>query len=460
MEARCPHRAFGIARRSTPHPPPPPLRPKIPTPPVLPSRAASFIFARFMSRRFFTPARSAVIALATATLLLAGCATTPMAPPVPLTGDALIDGNARLAVALPKDRVLWEYRVAATALRRGLFEEAREKLDAALAQAAANYGNVNSEAAKSRRMFRKESDKPFVGEPYERAMASFYRGIVYWSVGEPDNARALMRSAQLLDSDTQDKTYAGDYVLFDYLDGYASEKLGGDGSDALVRSRANAKAQGRVAPPDYDRKANVMIFAEYGRGPRKYAGGEYSEQLRFITEQSRARSAVLHIDGRTVKLPAYDDLHFQAISRGGRIMDHVLGNKAVFKETTNTVGDVALIGAAVSANNIRRYDGSYNKDAQNVAIGLAAVGILSKLASSATTPEADTRTWDNLPQYISFAALRLAPGDYPATLTFLDASGNPVSSGTRQITITVPAPDPSIGPAPQDTVIFLSELPN
>ncbi|WP_138223171.1 hypothetical protein [Nibricoccus aquaticus] len=413
-----------------------------------------------MSRRFFNPSRTAVIALTTATLMLAGCATIEPTPYVPLTGDALVDGNAQLAVARAKDKVLWEYRIAATAMRRGLFEEARAKLDDALAQAAANYGNINSEAARSRRMFRKESDKPFVGEPYERAMASFYRGIVYWSVGEPDNARALMRSAQLLDSDTVDKTYAGDYVLFDYLDGYASEKLGGDGSDALARSRANARAQGRATPPDYDRKANVMIFAEYGRGPRKYAGGEYSEQLKFTTDQSRARGAILQIDGRTVKLPAYDDINFQATSRGGRIMDHVLGNKAVFKGTTNTVGDVALVGAAVSANNIRRYDGSYNKDAANVAIGLAAIGIISKIASSAANSEADTRTWDNLPQYISFAALRLAPGEYPATLTFVDASGNPLPSGTRQITLTVPAPDPSIGAAPQDTVIFLSELPN
>ncbi len=414
-----------------------------------------------MLRRFLTTQRISLLAILAATLLLAGCTTAPLAPRVPLTGDALIDGNAQLAVALPKDRVLWEYRIAATALRRGQFEESREKLDSALAQAAASYGNINSEAARSRRMFRRESDKPFIGEPYERAMASFYRGIVYWSVGEPDNARALLRTAQLLDSDTQDKTYAGDYVLFDYLDGYASEKLGGDGSDALARARANAKAQGRTAPPAYDRQANVMIFAEYGRGPRKYAAGEYSEKLRFITEPSRTRRALLEVDGRTIPLPAYDDLHYQATTRGGRVMDHILGNKAVFKGATDAVGDVALVGAAVAANNIRRYDGSRNRDAANVAVGLAAVGILSKIASAATTPEADTRTWENLPQYLSFAALRLAPGTYPATLTFLDAAGNPLPfNGRRTLTITVPEPTPTIGAAPQDTVIFLSELPN
>lgn len=414
-----------------------------------------------MSRQFFTPVRSAAVAITVATLMLSGCTTSSYnAPAVPLTGDALVDNNAMLAAAKQKDKVLWQYRVASTAMRRGLFEEAREKLDAALTEAAANYGNVNSEAAKSRRMFRNESDKPFVGEPFERAMASFYRAIIYWNVGEPDNARALMRSAQLLDSDTVDKTYAGDYVLFDYLDGYASEKLGGDGSDALARARASAKTQGRTPPPDYDPKANVLIFAEYGRGPLKYAGGEYSEQLRFTHYQSRTRSARLQVDGRTINLPAYDDITFQATTRGGRVMDHILGNKAVFKDRANTVGDVALMGAAVAATGAYHSNGTSNKEAQAAAIGLAAVGIFSKIASAATTPEADTRSWETLPQFLSFAALRLAPGEYPATLTMLDEAGKPVPSGTREIKITVPAPDPTIGATQQDTVIFLSELKN
>ncbi|PTY01379.1 hypothetical protein DB347_25485, partial [Opitutaceae bacterium EW11] len=114
--------------------------------PVCASRHA--IADRFSRRAFATSAGMALL------LTLAGCASGPSAPQIALTGDALVDGNAQLAVALPKDRVLWEYRVAATALRRGSLDEARAKLDDALAQAAANFGNINSEAAKSRRMFR------------------------------------------------------------------------------------------------------------------------------------------------------------------------------------------------------------------------------------------------------------------------------------------------------------------
>lgn len=384
-------------------------------------------------------------------VILAGCESTPTTPPVPVTGDPVVDGNAHLAVAPAKDRALWEYRVAASALRRGQFDEAKTKLDDALALAGANYGNSNKEAAKSRRMFRSESDKPFVGEPYERVMANYYRGIICWRDGEPDNARALFRSGELIDSDTEEKTYAGDYVLLDYLDGLVSAKLGGDGSDALARARASAKKQGRAGLPDYDPNSNVMLFVEYGHGPRKYSGGEYGEQLKFYTEQSRIRSARLTVDSRYVALPPYDDLNFQASTRGGRLMDHVLGNKAVFKETTDVVGDVALVGALAAAEHGGR-------DADRAAVGLAAIGLISKIASAATTPEADIRSWDNLPQQLSFAALRLAPGDHPATVEYLDANAQVVENLTQRFTISVPSSGSGVNGVPPDVVLFLSDL--
>ena len=406
-----------------------------------------------MSRRLFSRFHALLFL---PVIFFAGCETTPTRPPVPVTGDPVVDGNAQLAAAPAKDRALWEYTIAAAALRRGQFDEAKAKLDDALAVAAANYGQVNSEAAKSRRLFRNESDKPFIGEPYERVMASFYRGILYWRDGEPDNARALFRSGELLDSDTQDKTYAGDYVLLDYLDGLASAKLGAgtsDGADALARARSNAKHQHRAALPDYNLNANVMIFAEYGHGPTKYSGGEYGEQLKFFTEQSAERSARLQIDGQYVALPPYDDIDFQATTRGGRLMDNVLGNKAVFKQTTDTIGDVALIGALGAANHGSR-------DSEKVALGLAAIGLISKVASAATTPQADLRSWRNLPQYLSFAAIQLTPGDHNATLEIFDAHGQVIPRLTQHFTISVPTQDSSIGGKSPDVVVFCSQHKN
>ena len=296
---------------------------------------------------------------------LAGCYTAPR-PVVPYTGDPVVDGNANLAVAPEQDKALWEYRIAAAALRRGQNAEATAKLDDALARTAGALA-PGAQAAKSRKLFGREETKPFAGEPYERIMGNYYRGLIYWRDGEPDNARALFRSGQFIDSDTENKTYSGDWVLLDYLDGLATRKLAGDGSDALARARASAQAQSRPVPPDYDAKANVLVFAEYGPGPLKYASGEYGELLKFTVDKSPVAFARLTVDGRTLELPPYDDVSWQATTRGGRVMDHILGNKAVFKQRSETVGDVALVGALGTA--------AYGtgKDSQNLAIGLAAL---------------------------------------------------------------------------------------
>lgn len=397
-----------------------------------------------MTRRI--PRILAAVGLA-ALALLAGCATAPSQPAFVPTGDPIVDGNARLATARPQDRVLWDYRIAAAALRLGNFDEARAKLDDAILNMGGILANT-ADARRARSLFSGESAKTFIGEPYERVMAYYYRGILYWHDGQPDNARACFRTGQFIDGDAETAAYKSDYVLLDYLEGLASAKLSADGGDAFKRAQANAR--GRTLP-SYDPQANVLVFAEFGQGPRKYPGGEYGEQLRFMVADSRAHSATLTVDGRTVVLPAYDDLNYQATTRGGRVMDHILGNKAVFKTTTNTVGDAALIGSIIAADNIRRGDGTKRHDAENAAIALGAIGLIGKIAAAATTPEADVRTWENLPQRLSFAALRLPAGTYAATLEFLDANGRTLPASTQQVTINVD--DPA-----RDTVVFLSEL--
>lgn len=386
------------------------------------------------------------ISVLAALLLVAGCASAPQKE-IAYTGDPVVDGNAELAAARPQDRVLWEYRIAGAALRTGNFEEAKARLDDAILHMGGIIAN-SADAKKARSLFGDESSKTFIGEPYERVMAYYYRGILYWRDGQPDNARACFRTGEFIDSDAENDSYKSDYVLLDYLDGLASEKLAADGADALKRAQANVK--GAVLPA-YDRDANVLVFAEFGRGPRKYPGGEYGEQLKFMATDSRVHSAVLTIEGRRVPLPAYDDLNYQATTRGGRVMDHILGNKAVFKQTANTVGDVALIGGVVAADNIYRRDGSRSQDAQTAAIALGAIGLISKIASAATTPKADVRTWDNLPQRLSFAALRLAPGVHAGKVEFLDASGQALPGLEQELTIKV-------DDSSRDTIVFVSEL--
>ena len=420
-----------------------------------------------LSSRERRPPVVALLALSAAALLaLAGCETLPEPParrPAARTGDPIIDGNADLAAAPDKDRVLLEYRLAATALRLGNFDVAKAKLDDAIARIGGLISGPDDAAKRSRGLFTAEREKVFIGEPYERVMAFYYRGLLYWRDGQPDNARACFRSAQLIDSDAETAAYQSDYVLLDYLDGLASAKLAADGADALARAQKLTKNK----LPSYDPSANVLCFVEFGRGPRKYAGGESGEQLRFHTEPSRIRSASLTVGEQTVHFLPWDNLNFQAVTRGGRVMDHVLGNKAVFKKGADTVGNVALVGAAVAADNIysekrrvvtdekgrRRVvtETERNEGAQTTAIALGLIGIFSKIAAAATQTHADTRMWDNLPQYLSFGTLHLPPGEHPAVLQFYDANGQAVADLTRRLTLTVD--DPA-----KDTVVILSEL--
>jgi len=378
-------------------------------------------------------------------LLLTGCETLPDRSRIAYTGDPVIDGKSELQVALPKDKVVWNYRVAAAALRRGQPDEARIQLDTAIPLVGGILAN-GADAKKARRLFSGEDSKTFIGEPYERVMAFYYRAILYWQDGQADNARACYRTGQFIDSDAEADTYKGDYILLDYLEGFITAKLAGDGSDALARARKNSK----LRLPDYDTEANLIVFGEFGNGPRKYAGGEFGEELRFGTTNSATSFARLSIGDTIVAIQTYDDLNFQATTRGGRVMDHILGRKAVFKSATDTIGDAALVGGVVAASQINRWDGRKSHNAENLALALGAVGLISKLASAATVAKADTREWNNLPQRLAWGCARVAPGEYNAKLEFFDTQGRLLGVKTRMIPVTVKADG--------DTVLFVSEL--
>src|SRR4051812_10365465 len=213
-----------------------------------------------------------ITAVAGVTLFLfAGCAELPDDQTGAAGATAADRRVAAPASAAERERVLVDYRSAGTALRRGNFDEAKARLDDAIARIGGIITN-DADAARARSLFAAESTKVFIGEPYERVMAYYYRGILYWRDGEPDNARACFRSGQVIDSDPELEQYDADYVLLDYLDGFASAKLQGDGTDAFKRAQQHA-GEKRPLPP-YNVSANVLIFAEYGYGPRKYAAGQ------------------------------------------------------------------------------------------------------------------------------------------------------------------------------------------
>jgi hypothetical protein len=86
---------------------------------------------------------------------------------------------------------------------------------------------------------------------------------------------------------------------------------------------------------------------------------------------------------------------------------------------------------------------------QNIGFGIALAGLVTKLISEAATPQADTRNWDNLPQFLSFALLQLNPGRHEVTVEFQDSQNRVVSNLTKTLTVEV-TPD-------RDKVVFVSD---
>jgi hypothetical protein len=369
-------------------------------------------------------------------LTFAGCVTQP--PAVRLTGNIMVDGPMMITNGPPQDKVLWQYRTAAAAMRLGQYQMAKELLDDALLTAGGISTDKSAKLARS--YFHPESTKTFIGEPYERVMAYYYRGILYWMDGEPDNARACFRSAAIQDADAENHQYAADYALLDYLDGLATMKLAGDGSDAFQRAEKEAR---QYKPPPYDANANVLFFLEFDPGPFKYATGRYHEELRFGVPRPPVHSAEVEVDGQRIRVGPFDDLYFQATTRGGRVMDHILANKAVFKTSTDVAGTAAIVGGTIAAS-------QNNRTSEQVGLGLIAAGVISKIFSATTRPAADTRTWGNLPRYLSFASLSLPPGEHTARVEFIDQAGNVMPNFTKTITFNVPSDG-------KDKVVFVSD---
>lgn len=338
-----------------------------------------------------------------------------------------------------RNRQLDDYRAGLRALRGGDLVTARQRLDnATLTLGGLSVGDKTAKEA--RNYFKEESRKNFRGEPYERAMAFYYRGILYWMDGEPDNARACFRSAAVQDMAPEIGITEADWTLLDYLDGFATVKLHGDGQDRLQRARKESRIN---PPPDYDPQANVLVFLECGTGPTKYATGEYGEQLRFRAGSAPGSLLQLVVNGQTNKFGPYDDLSYQATTRGGRVMDHVLAGKAVFKSSTDAFGDAAVISGAILAAGGQGSRGA----ADEVGFGLLAAGLISKAISAATTPSADTRTWDNLPNFLGFAALRVPPGAHSLQVQFQNPQGQPLTTRTLDFQVL----------AGRDTVLFVSD---
>ena len=332
----------------------------------------------------------------------------------PVVQQLLAEGN--------RNFVLNHLRLGVQAMEIGQHDVAARSFDEALGVITSVYADSES-AARARSLWVEEGQKDFRGEPYERAMAFYYRGVLDLMNGEYDTARAAFRSGLLQDAFAEEEQHRADFAMLLYLDGWSSFLLG----DASMAAESFAEA--RVLRPDLplpEAGDNVLVIAESGPSPRKLADGighaklVYRRGKRF-TEQ---RAALVTADGPQTLYPL-EDIFWQASTRGGRPVDAILEGQLQFRNTTEGLGSVLSDASVAFTQNNNYYSGGGSSGTANV---VGAVGIVALAFAARSKPQADTRYWDNLPDAVHVMTRKLGTGAEPDWgVQYLDRAGNPVA---------------------------------
>ncbi|MEE8142825.1 MAG: hypothetical protein V3T77_06975 [Planctomycetota bacterium] len=328
---------------------------------------------------------------------------------------AYLRGEEGRAVELFQDRAqeavgnyaLEESLLGTAALTAGDYRTARE----ALIEAGRVMGSFPGNSPKQvGALIGRESNKVYLGDPYEVAMNSLYSALLLLAKGDEENARAALKQGILADSDSKEERYKSDNLALYLLEAFLSLR---DGKSDLARRDLEQvlalDPDNEFASPSLLQNANTVILIDVGKGPRKVGAGKFGELARFQVYYPLPYRSLLTLNGEPLQRPSLGvDVAFQAMTRGGRDMEGVLRGKAAFKETTETSGFILLD----QATRMHKHGG---------VLALIGGGLL--LLSALIQPQADLRHWHLLPGESHLWIGRIPAGLHTLQLDFTTYNG-------------------------------------
>lgn len=262
------------------------------------------------------------------------------------------------------------------------------------------------------------------GEPFERAMANFYLGLIYYMRQDYNNARGAFENALFKLRDYADK---GD-VKDEYREQESNFAVGlimlartwqRLGRDDLARANFDRARELRpelaaVCEEPRNANSNLLLVVEFGHGPRKIRDGD-GAFIGFAPDPGRAGAIPppqVQIDGTVINLAGMNqppiDLLAMAQDRKWQDIDTIRAVKSV-------AGTGLLVGGAgVTAYGAHRD----NEDAMIAGLAMMGAGALLK-----ATSQADVRQWEMLPRTVFLLPLRVAPGTHDITVSFPNVPG-------------------------------------
>ncbi|MBF0446141.1 MAG: hypothetical protein HQL68_11185 [Magnetococcales bacterium] len=301
--------------------------------------------------------------------------------------------------------VLNNNQIGVAALGMGELRLAAHAFDRSLMQIETVYANTES-AAKARSLWFEEGAKDFKGEPYERVMAYYYRGLLYMMDGDYENARASFKGGILQDAFAEEKQNRCDFALMIFLEGWASQQLG----DTELAKAAYIEV--KKLRPDFATPAledNILLISETGLSPRKVSDGVGHSELKFRRgKQFKEKRAAYRVKGKNLNAYPMEDIFWQATSRGGRPVDRILEGKVEFRNSTSGIG-LTLSDTANEAMSKAAIFGSASGTVQVFSGGVAILGAVTTMAAIHSRPEADIRYWKNLPDGVHIFTMQGDP---------------------------------------------------
>lgn len=259
-----------------------------------------------------------------------------------------------------------------------------------------------------------EGIKVWKGEPFERAMAHYYLGMVNLIKNDYSNARAAFQNSifnlAAYEGDKPDAKNAKP-VQSDFALGYFGLGLcylrEGKAEHADANFKLAVKYQPSLSPLVAEISkptTNTLLFVDYGQGPRRHAKGWYNEESAFYPTPAEAGAipqANLFIDGKqtaTVTMRTWTvDTLLMAQQQKWQDIDTIRKVKAA-------VGTGAMAaGAGVAAYGAHRGD---------TGTALAGLGIMAVGAALAASSQADIRYWEMLPRAVYIMPASLPPGEH------------------------------------------------
>lgn len=369
----------------------------------------------------------------TGLILLCGCASSTLQPlQVPQSEmDAFLRDKPKelqplYSQVLPggeRNAVLSYLQIGVAALQMEEFALAEDAFDQAIMRISKVYAD-DENARNARSLWHEEGAKTFIGEPYERAMAYYYRGLLYMRAGDLENARACFKSGAIQDAFAEEEQHRCDFALFYLLQGWASQLLGdNDLADEAYRMVEALR-------PDFKRPIathNLLVLVETGTAPRKLADGVGHGELKYFRGKNFKENRVtISINGEVHHAYPLEDIYWQARSRGGREIDRILEGKVYFKNS----GQESSSALAATGSMIQSLANSLNSPVTlGVGAGISLVsGVVNLVASGANT-YADTRYWSNLPDMVHFITAELPANSKTTSVqtVYADVSGNTVA---------------------------------